>query len=436
MSLALLLALPALATDVLFPEVTPRAISDLGLSGQMTASMAGSLMNTGLDVADPEIVAARAGAGSGGCADNLDCPHDLWDHFPDARLAVVASVGALPEGTALLVRFYAWNQRQPVDELELSVAPGAEAAVSQRVAERAVRLFAEVPARPVSPSAPEGPPPPRIVIIAPPVEPEPAPAPEPAREGRLHGEMGLTPWDQSRFEASGLDEDAFRKRYRVRSGQFGVDLWGGAAFGDVDRYYDVRLSVSDDGGQLTERGAYQYSTFRNSVAATFGATLSYAPIAWAEATLGLGLQLTRQEQVVGYELSDTPGATRVAFTPGRTMLLEVAPGFRLLPISAGAAKPYLMAAFDLRFYPPYSSVDYQGLTYPDLPGGVALGPTLGLGVALDAGKHATGFLEIPWTLVLWPEPSLTGASALQTLPDEPLGVGQYLVFKAGLGFRY
>ena len=53
------LALPALATDLLFPEVTPVEISDLGASGHMTESIVGTLLNTGLDVADPEIVAAR-----------------------------------------------------------------------------------------------------------------------------------------------------------------------------------------------------------------------------------------------------------------------------------------------------------------------------------------------------------------------------------------
>ena len=149
----------------------------------MTESIVGTLLNTGLDVADPEIVAARAGAGAGGCADNRDCPGDLWPHFADARLAVVARVGALPEGMELVVRFYAWNQREPLDELSLSVAPGAEIAVSQRVAERAVRLFSEVPARPTLAGDP---PPPRIVIIAPPLEPEPTtarPAPWASRHG-------------------------------------------------------------------------------------------------------------------------------------------------------------------------------------------------------------------------------------------------------------
>ena len=172
------------------------------------------------------------------------------------------------------------------------------------------------------------------------------------------------------------------------------------------------------------------------VAPHLGATLAYAPVAWAKATLSFGLQLTRQEQVVGAEIADEDSVTRVSFTPGRAMLLELAPGVRFLPVSAGPAKPYALLALDLRFYPGYSSVDYQGLTYPALPGGVALGPTLGLGVALDAGERATGFVEVPWTLVLWPSPTLSGAATLTILPDEPVGVGQYLCFKAGVGFRF
>ena len=431
MSLALLLALPALATDLLFPEVTPRAISDLGEAGRMTTSMVGSLLNTGLDVADPEIVAARAGAGAGGCADNRDCPGDLWSHFPDARLAVVASVGALPEGLELVVRYYSWSQREPLDELSLSVAPGAEIAVSQRVAERAVRLFSEVGPRPTAAGEP---PPPRIVIIAPPLEPEPEPAPPPEPRGRTGGPMGLTPWDQARFEASGLDEARFRAERRVRTGQIGVELWGGAAFGDVNRYYDARLGLAADGE--TVQGQYQYASFRNGTSPHVGLTLAYAPVAWAEATLSLGLQVSRQEQVVGAEIDGQGAATRVAFAPGKSLLGELAPGVRFLPLSAGLAKPYGLLALDLRFYPAYASVEYQGNSFPELPGGVALGPTLGLGLALDAGRRATGFFEVPWTLVLWPPPSLTGAAALSTLPDEPVGVGQYISFKAGIGTRF
>jgi len=271
------------------------------------------------------------------------------------------------------------------------------------------------------------PPPPRVVIIGPPAPQEP--------EEDLH----LPPWDEARFQASGLDADTFRRRYHVRTGHAGVELWGAGVFGDIGRYYDARLALSDDGGERTQTGAYQYSTFRNQAGGSFGLNVTYAPICWAEAVLSLGTQLGRQEQVVGYEVTKNGERTdidRVVFTPGLSALMMVEPGFRVMPLTTGPVKPYGLIGMNLRFFPGYPATTYGGLDYPALSGGVSLGPTLGLGLGVDAGKRGTGFLEVPWTLILLPSPGATGAALLTTLPDEPLGVGQVLSFKAGAGLRF
>lgn len=422
MTPALLLLGPALASDILVPAFTPRAVDDLDEAARLTEVVVQAGRNAGLDLADPELVEARAGVAALACADDLRCPADLWPRFREARLTVVGQVGAASEGTSVLLRFYAWDRSRPVEELSLVLSPGAESGFAERVAERAAALLQDIPTPPVEPVVPAQPAPARVVIIG----PEEAAPEDPGPE--LH----LPPWDQEKFEASGLDAEAFRRRAHVRTGRASLELWAGGAFGDLDRYYDVRLALEEVDGDRVQSGVYQYSTFRNRAAATVGLTVAYAPISWAEAALSVGVQLTRQEQVVGYELDGE--VVRTAFTPGRTMLGVVEPAFRVLPIAAGPLKPYVLAGLNLRFFPGYAATESGGLTYPALPGGVSLGPTVGLGLAVDTG-HATGFLEVPWTLLLLPSESISGAANLTRPPDEPAGVGQVLLFKAGVGLR-
>ncbi len=433
----LLLLGDALAQDVLVPELTPTLVGDLPEAEKLTASVVQAANNAGFDLADPEILVGRAGVGAIGCAENLACPGNLWMRFPQARLAIVGLVGAQTEGYAILIRYYAWNQSRPIDELSLTLAPGAELGVGQRVVERAAELLRTIPpaagpqplpAPAPTPAPAQEPPPPRVVIIAPP-EPAPEPAPE----------LGLPPWDQARFEESGLSAAEFSERERVRTGHLSVELYGGAAFGDLDRYYSTRVAFSEDSGEREQTGTYQYATMRNGSGASFGLTLAYAPVAWAEPTLSVGLQLSHQEQVVGYEVTESGervDSDRVVFVPGRSMLGLVEPGLRFLPIASGAFKPYALAGLNLRFFPGYGESEVGGVDYPSLPGGVALGPTLGLGLAMEAAGRGRGFVEIPWTLVLLPLAVAEGAGALTSVPDEPLGVGQMLTFKAGVGLQF
>lgn len=438
MTLALLLFGNALALDVLVPEFTPAIVGDLPAAETLTAAVVQAGYNAGFDLADPELLVARASVGAIGCAENLACPGNLWSRFPEARMAIVGLVGAQPEGTVVQVRIYAWNQNRPLDELTLTLEAGGEAALGQQVAERAAALLRNVPPpapqhRAPAPVATQPLPPvvvaPQRVVIIGPLEPEPEP--------QAQVDLGLPPWDQARYEASGLDVERFRAQARVRTGEISLEFWGGGAFGDLDRYYSTRVAFSDDGGAREQSGLYQYSTMRNGSGPTGGLTLAYAPIAWAEATISVGLQLSHQEQVVGYEVTEDGVRTeseRVVFIPGRSMLALVEPGVRFLPIASGPFKPYALAALNLRFFPGYAESEVGGVDYLGLPGGVALGPTLGLGLALDAGKRARGFVEVPWTLVLLPQAIAEGAGSLTTVPDEPLGVGQLLAFKAGVGF--
>ena len=418
----------ALATDVLLAEFSPRTVSDFEVASSLGAAATEALRAAGYAVAGPEDLAGRVGSAAIGCAEASDCPDRLWAAWPDAQLAVVGMVGASEGGIRATIRLHRPGLATPLEEITLYVPPGGDQSFAGLVVERA--------------RAQLGPRDPPVTAATEPAAPaegslrDPWDGQGPDETARQVAAMGLPSWDLHRYELSGLSPEVYTEEARLHTGLVSVEAWGGAGFGDLDRRYDVRLAL-DEGEDLL--GTYTYSTFRNGSGPVFGATVAYAPFAWLEGTLSLGLQAGHQEQSVGYEVQDGAElveSDRTEFVPGRVLLLDVAPGLRILPFAAGALKPYALVQLSLRFFPgvPVAAVD--GLSYPSADGGVGLGTTLGGGLLLDASRRAYGLVEIPWTLVLTPNPVALGTDALITPPARATGVDQLLQFRAGVGMRF
>lgn len=437
----LLLSPVSRAADVLAPDFSPSDAADIEVATAMTEETLRALRNRGLDIADMEILRARTGAMANHCARNPACPGYLWAPFSEAKLAVVGEAGAVLEGVAVTVRFYAFDQPAPVEELSLTVAPGAETGFALRVAERAEILLAKV-------SEPR--PPIAVILAAPAPEPVPPPAPTPEPDPALKPEaerpsveasdlpdtpMSLPPWDRRRLEASGLSEEEFRVKSRVRAGHTALEIFGGLAFGDVDRTYIARVA---EGAEETG-DPYQYTSYLNGKAPDLGIAVSHAPAAWLEAFLAVGAQVSHQEQQVSVSTPRDGGGAdtkTTSFATGRALLAVISPGVRLLPLTTGPVKAYGILALPLRFAPSVPEASAQDRSFPSARGDVGIGLTLGGGLAFDAANGIFLYGEVPWTLSLTPSSRTTGGEALPTLPEEETGVGQRIVFRLGAGKRF
>ena len=464
----LLLSLQARAEDLLVPEFTARVAEDFGLSYLLYQSTIDALRQRGLDVADSEILEARVGPAARDCAITPGCPTNLWPNT-DGRLAVAGLLDQQGGGPVLVAYLYTADSPRPMEALRIEIAAGAEAEVGDRIAARCAELVDLLPPRrvaapiasplptPVAPVAapppaeqqrpalPEGlvdpfadsdvpaaktPPPPDAVD-----EPPPPQSMSPARE---QAEMGVPDWTYKRYRASGLSREAWSRGAHLRAGTLGIELSAGGVFGDVDLQYDARVAVEQDGDDLTALDTYQYETMRNSSGAAFGLTVGYAPTWFLEGTLHLGTQLGHSRLNASFERFEAgtqveQGALLNATAPAT--LLVIAPGFRLTPIAAGPVKPYGLARLDMRLYPGFSVGEIDGVPIPDRPGGVSVGPTIGAGIAIDAGARWVAFFEAPWTFVQTPQPYTAGGTTLDWTPPQPAGAGQVVVFQAGVGVR-
>ena len=128
-------------------------------------------------------------------------------------------------------------------------------------------------------------------------------------------------------------------------------------------------------------------------------------------------------------------ADAVAFNPGGSALLVMAPGLRVYPVALDEAHPYLLLDLTLRAFPAVPDASLDGKSYPGTAGGLSIGPTVGAGLSFDFGERWSGDLELPWTFVLTPTAAATGGDQMTATPTEPKGVGELLALRLGVGWR-
>jgi hypothetical protein len=258
---------------------------------------------------------------------------------------------------------------------------------------------------------------------------EPLSAQQDELERRSLG-MPRRAWKQ--YRGSGLSYEDWADRALVRSGKVVIEFHGGALFGDVDRSYDVRASVDQIGtngdAKLTQTGTYQHESFVTGSTFMLGGSIGYVPVWWLEADLFGGFSLAEKDLSTGwtqYKDGVKKESETNDYDPATAFLGIVEPRLRLLTMATGPVKPCVLLAASLRFT----------VEYPDRDGGLGLGFSGGGGVAFDAPGAFTGFLEVPWTFHITPQPFTLEDDAVVDVPEKPPHTGQTLAFRAGIGFR-
>lgn len=454
MSTLLVLALApnaARAADIVLPDFTPATMDDFATADDLGNLARMALEERGLVVLGGEALESLVGDAAMACADEVTCPVNLWDRV-DAPTALVGRVGQ--EDGLLHVRVLVYEGRgsRATRTYEERLPPAAAGELLLRIAEDLAPQALAPPAvtRPVPGVVEERYAPVGQPLPDPDDEPldDPAPSRRPDRESDEQIErLGLPAYAVRRYEDSGEHADQWLEDARVRQPAVFLELHGGALMGDLDRRYDARVGLYDElGDAWSERDSYSYHSFLNSRGFAGGVAVGYQAAWWVDVSLLGGVQMGRKELTTGWETWEAAGnadgsdefleSDQVVYDPVSAVMGFMEPRVRLYPLATGILKPYALAGFNLRFYDAYSVPDLDFVDYSEAGGGVGLGPTLGGGLAFDAPKGAIGFIEIPWTYVVSPSGAdLQDSGGLQEVPTQFVGVGQYLVFKAGLGIH-
>lgn len=468
----LLLVGTAWAGDVLVPTFTPSTMSDFGPSERLTEATLAALAERDLAFVTPSEIQRRAGEVADGCADVPECNTTMWRHFDTARLAVVGSVTWDEGMLRARVRFHGPDDASPIEVISDRFPEDQLPAFAQRVADSAEDLLEIVPPRgatgvvvakePTSGGGRGGDDPaePDVVRVEAPAEPaRPALTAEQDELERRSKGMPKRAWKL--YRQSGLEYDDWKDKALVRAGSVVIEFHGGAVFGDVNRSYAVRAAaeqIGEDADSIAQIDTYQYEAFTTGSTFMIGGAIGYVPVWWLETDVYGGFSLGQKGLSTGWELykttddgelvlacdhpdSDCEGSGAKdqeinEYDPATAFLGAVEPRLRLLTVATGPVKPYVLMAASLRFYDGYVVNDLEKISYPERQGGLGMGFTGGIGVAFDAPGHFTGFLEVPWTYLITPQPFVNGGNgAIQDIPERPNSTGQVLNFRAGIGFR-
>lgn len=459
----------AQAADVLFIDATPLTLDDFEVAEAFYAKVVAAAEDEGFSFDDVEAVRAWAGEDADTCWDVDACPANLWDRT-SARLAIVLSVGQSPAGLEVGVRLHGVDDVAPFKVIRETVAPGQEAAVARTVARAAREALPLLPER--KPVAPIGGP---VFVIedevlvgdgtsTPTERKQPIPRderPERERPERLpdrtrpdepssdedlgsvlradedRRRMGIPPGAYARYEASGLSREDWLRSARVRAGRGFIELYGGYGLGDVDRGYGVRLRIEEQGGAFDTSGRSTWEGAGAGSAPTFGFALGYAPAWFLDTSVAVAVQYGSKYLNTGWEctaaLCEVP-ASEYEHEPVRAVQAYVEPRLRLFPVATGIVKPYAIVAFSVLLHDGFLVPDAGLVDYPDSPAGASLGPTGGLGIAIDPISRLTIFAEVPATLLL--TPARTGSDGEVELEPGRLTSGGYVVrFVGGIAIR-
>lgn len=471
----LLLLGSAWAGDVLVPTYTPSTMSDFGPSERLTEETLAALAARDVGFVTPSEIQRRAGEVADGCADVPDCTTTMWRHFDTSRLAVVGSVTWDEGMLRARVRFHGPDDASPIEVISDRFPEDQIPAFAERVAASAEDLLGIVPPRGAAgvalakePTSPGG------GGTDDPVEPgedryEGLEGPTTAEKEQITAEQdelerrskGMPKRAWKLYRQSGLEYDDWKDKALVRAGSVVIEFHGGAVFGDVDRSYAVRAAaeqLGEDADSIAQIDTYQYESFVTGSTFMLGGSIGYVPVWWLETDVYGGFSLGQKGLSTGWELykQDDDGSLVLAcehpdsdcegtggkdrelneYDPATAFLGTVEPRLRLLTVATGPVKPYVLLAASLRFYDGYVVNDLEKISYPERQGGLGMGFTGGGGVAFDAPGHFTGFLEVPWTYLITPQPFVnSGNGTIQYVPERPPSSGQVLSFRAGIGFR-
>jgi hypothetical protein len=462
-ALLALLMNAALASDVLVPTVTPSTMSDFGLAEGLTQEIMNRLSEQEIAFVSPSEIRKRAGAVTEGCAEEPTCLSTLWQRFPPARIALVGSV-TWQEGMVNATMYvYGPNDVAPLHVIQDRFPETGMGGYAEQVVFVAAEVLGLIPNRggaikaataPTVPSKSSS----TTVKKPRPVEPveeldEPEPEPRPKKtskgkksEAQLREEFrqksgGMPDYAWRSFKDSGKSYEDWAEDSFVRKGKVLIELSGGGVFGDIDRQYDTRVAVEQqEDGSLPPIDEYQYESFMTGRGFGLGGAVAYVPLWWLEAGIGGGAQVGHKEQTTGWE-QYVDGEVRDSYVKDwgqvQGWMGFVEPRVRIYGLAIGPVKPYAMGHSVIRIYDGFTVADANGIIdYPDRAGGASLGFGAGGGLAFDVPGGVIGFLEVPWTKYISPQPYETGGTSITTtMPATPKSTGSTLTFRGGIGIK-
>jgi hypothetical protein len=378
----------AWAEPVLVPDFTPGTTSEFAIAYMLQSTVTAELSARGHFVVTQAGAQSVLGEGAlASCADDPACPLAALPSLP-ARLAVVVRVRRLGSDVLGEVRVYQTAFPDPVEVWDLVVQSGQEQTFAQGVAEfvdgrsellgpvdpaieaRARALMAGVGAE----GPPDGPPP---------VE-QPTPTTAEDRSPFSVGSRGAA-------AASGLSIDAWVEEARPHAGRLLVEVRGGLRIGDVVRSADVQVAATEG---LDIASEWFQEGPSSGVAPVVGLGFGVAPVTWLDLAVCGDLVFGRRTVRTAWTLDGV--AQEAGKANGASVMLAVQPVARVYAPPVGAGKAMFRVGADILMFDRYH-VDVAGLDYPEPPGGVVAGPSVGVGAALDPTAGVGTLIEVVGT---------------------------------------
>ena len=255
--------------------------------------------------------------------------------------------------------------------------------------------------------------------------------------------MGIPDFLYRKYLASGMGANAWLRAKRVRDSAFTLEVQGGIGRGDTDRSYDVRVALDDQ--TLDPLGTYAFDTMLPGQWPQGMAGIGFNPTPWLELSVLGGVQYGQKFLTAGWERYENETLTTRdadAYDPVPALSAVIEPRLRLYPLMVGIFKPFFTLGYNVRIMDDYVVPDLNTVDFPDSPGRVIHGLTVGAGAAIDVHPRLAIIFDVPLTVALaGHEERLETAPRLGNVPlpcdaDEPPCHWGYLVrFSAGLQLR-
>lgn len=176
---------------------------------------------------------------------------------------------------------------------------------------------------------------------------------------------------------------------------FFVELAGGYATGDVDRGYSQRVALDSE---LTVDSEASWNGPGDGRGAVVRLVVAYAPTWYLDVGGALGAQWGRKYMDTGWNCTTcAEGSDTTVYDAVSAIRLLSELRLRGLPVRAGRVHPYLLLAVTAESFDGFEVPEADNIDYDDAPGGVDVGLTGGVGLAVDVSPHIVLSLEVPYT---------------------------------------
>ncbi|TVQ90054.1 MAG: hypothetical protein EA397_13945 [Deltaproteobacteria bacterium] len=401
--LGLLAPLLAVAGEPVFlPDFTPTTTSDFSLAMLLQQAAVDELNKSGHVVLQSEAVESIVGP-TFGCIDDADCPIPQLKQLP-ARFAVVVGVRRTSGGRIITdIELHEVAAEAVLERRTVEIVDGREGLLGREIADMVTDLASVMGPADGSALVKAG----RILADFEAAS-APAPSKEPADTRPARPRPNSEPLsDDARIEQA-LDETDFELRhlegvrqhfldrdldirdwnyqYAPHAGRVIIEVRGGFGIGDADRIAFVRTRYDDQDQEFLWflEGPAQSQRLRGEL------YVGYAPSAWVDIGVLMGLQYGERELNSGW---NTPAESDSGVDRAQAVQFHVQPRVRFYPVRTGPFKPYLVGGVDVRFFDRWRLRPPPNVRYQPPPGGVAVGPSGGLGFLIDPSPIVGFFVE-------------------------------------------